>query len=68
MPAADVPELCILLTVCMAIAVIGTLIGRQALEDITEDQFRVWSEKLMLLVGIILLTNGLYQWPYESLS
>lgn len=48
------------LLLCVGMAVLGTNLSRRVLDRMTDDQFRAWSRRLVLVTGTIYLGQGLW--------
>lgn len=55
----SIPFSPLFLTGCALTAVAGTMLSRKALESLTDRQFRYWTKRILLLIGIIYFSQGL---------
>lgn len=57
--SGEVADLYALAAVSIVLALVGTSLSRVVLERLTDVQFRVWTQRLVMLVGVVYLAQGL---------
>jgi len=55
----SIPFSLLFLTGCALTAIVGTMLSRKALENLSDHQFRYWTKRILLLIGIIYFSQGL---------